>query len=137
MSEFDIDGFQTSFGLDCNSTDGGTTTFVWEDIPAKLIRSLKKQNCFLSCSFNPNKSVIGQHLEALSKSMNLNSSTYENFTLLRNLNADKEHIAFKDFCNLYFLTRLINKPTCWKYPSNPSCIDVILTSLPKYSATHF
>ena len=32
-----------------------------------------------SCCYNPNKSMIGQHIETLSKSMNLHSSTYENF----------------------------------------------------------
>ena len=32
--------------------------------------------------------MIGQHVEAISKSMDLNSSTYENFILLSDFNAD-------------------------------------------------
>ena len=43
-----------------------------------------------------------------------------------------EHSALKDFCNLYSLTSLINRPTCWKNPSKPTCIDLILTNRPKF-----
>ena len=32
--------------------------------------------------------MIGQHVKAISKSMDLNSSTYENFILLSDFNAD-------------------------------------------------
>ena len=39
-----------------------------------------------------------------------------------------EHVALKDFCNLYSLTRLINKPTFWKNSSKLSCFDLILTN---------
>ena len=88
--------------------------------------NLRKQKWLISCSYNANKSMIGQHVAALSKSLNLHSSTYEDF------NAGMEHVALKNFCNLYSLTSLIKKPTCWKNPSKPSCIDLILTSCPKY-----
>ena len=85
----------------------------------------------ISCSYNPNKSIC-QHIEALAKNMDLYSSTYENFIFLGDFNARMEHSALKDFCNLYSLTRLINRPTCWKNPSKPTCIDLILTNRPKF-----
>ena len=43
-----------------------------------------------------------------------------------------EHWALKDFWNLYSLTSLIKKYTCWKNPPKPTCIDLILTNLPKF-----
>ena len=35
--------------------------------------NLRKQKWLISCSCNPNKFMIGQHVEALSKSMDLHS----------------------------------------------------------------
>ena len=33
-------------------------------------------------------------------------------------------------CNTYNLRSLITKPTCYKNPENPTCIDLILTNHP-------
>ena len=33
-----------------------------------------------------------------------------------------------EFCEIYNLENLVNKPTCFKKPINPSCIDLILTN---------
>ena len=63
-------------------------------------------------------------MEALAKNMDLYSSTYENFTFVGDFNAGMEHST----CNLYSLTSLITWPTCWKNPSKPTCIDLILTN---------
>ena len=119
--------------------------FVREDIPAKLTASettpveglyeevkLRKQKWLISCCYNPNKSMICQHMKALAKNMDLHSSTYENFIFFGDFNASMEYSALKDFCNLYFLTSLINRSTCWKNPSKPTCIDLILTNRPKF-----
>ena len=76
--------------------------------------------------------MISQHIEALAKNVDLYSSIYENFIFLGDSNAGMEHSALKDFCNLYSLTSLINKPTCWKNPSKLTCIDLILTNHPKF-----
>ena len=32
-----------------------------------------------------------------------------------------------------YLTSLLNKPTCYKNPDRPSCIDIILTDCPRSS----
>ena len=47
-------------------------------------------------------------------------------------NAALDNAVLKDFFNLYNLTNLINKATCYKNPNNPSCIDLLLTNFPKY-----
>ena len=38
----------------------------------------------------------------------------------------------ENFCNLNCLESLIQKPTCYKNPSQPTCIDLILTNRPSY-----
>ena len=87
--------------------------FVREDIPAKLIASetspveglylevkVRNQTWLISSSYNPTKSMICQHVEALAKNMDLYSATYENFVFLGGFNADMVHSALRDFCNL-------------------------------------
>ena len=41
-----------------------------------------------------------------------------------------EYASMKNFCSAYSLTNMINKPTCYKNPKNPSCMDLILTNCP-------
>ena len=114
-------------------------------IPAKLIFTevspiegfyveinLRKQKWLICCSYNPNKHNISKHIEALSKSIDLFSSNYENVLLMGDFNAGLDNAVLKDFCNLYNLTNLINKATCYKNANNPSCIDLLLTNFPKY-----
>ena len=56
-------------------------------------------------------------METLSKNTALYSSTFENFIFSYNLDAEVEYTASKDFCSLYSLSSMVNKPTCWKNPS--------------------
>ena len=67
-------------------------------------------------------------MDALSKNMDLHLPTCENFIFLDDFNTGMEHLALRDICNLYSVTSSINKPTCCKNPSKPSCIDLILTN---------
>ena len=76
--------------------------------------------------------MISQHMEVLGKNMDIYSSTYENFIFFDDFNAGMVHSVLKNFCNLYSLTSLINKPTCWKNPTRPTCIDLIVTNCPKF-----
>ena len=51
--------------------------------------------------------------------------------MLGDLNIDMKpgcENALTSFCNIYNLKNLIDKPTCYKNPSNPTYIDVILTN---------
>ena len=117
--------------------------FVCKDIPDKLIFTEispierfyveinLKQKWLICCSCNPNKHNISKHFEVLSKSIDLFSSNYENIFLMGDFNAGLDNAVLKDFCNLYNLTSLINKATCYKNPNNRSCIDLLLTSFPK------
>ena len=75
LRQFKINGFNAPFRLDRNSNGGGNMLFVREDIRAKMIASetppieglyvevkLRKQKWLISCFYNPNKSMIIQHI---------------------------------------------------------------------------
>ena len=36
--------------------------------------------------------------------------------------------SIDEFCQTYNLESIVNKPTCFKNPKNPSCIDLMLTN---------
>ena len=68
------------YRVDRNGTSGGIMLFVREDIPSKLLSvenspteaffveiNLRKEKWLFSCSHNPNREDIENHLETLSK----------------------------------------------------------------------
>ena len=84
----------------------------------------------LSCSYNTKKVQISNHLAELSKSTDLDLTKYDQLLSLGDFNAGVEDSAIKIFCSSYNLTSMLNKPTCFKNPDKPSCIDPILTNYP-------
>ena len=92
---------------------------------------LVKQKWLICYPYSPNKHNISKHIEALSKSMDLFFCNYENILLMGDFNAGLDNAVLKDFCNLYNLTSLVNKATCYKNPNNPFCIDLLLKPEPK------
>ena len=46
-----------------------------------------------------------------------------------NVTDDEYHMKF--FCENYGLKNLIRQTTCYKNPSNPVCIDLVLTNVPR------
>ena len=53
---------------------------------------------------------------------------YEKYLVIGDLNAETEEPIMREFCDSYNLKNLIKEPTCFKNPSNPSCIDLMLTN---------
>ena len=45
-------------------------------------------------------------------------------------NSEMSEDAMNEFCCVFCLSSLVSKPTCFKNPNNPSCIDLILTNKP-------
>ena len=45
-----------------------------------------------------------------------------------NLNSEINEPSLDEFCPTYHLESNINKPTCFKNPKNPPCIDLVLTN---------
>ena len=67
-------------------------------------------------------------LEETNKSLALYSSNYENLIIEGDLNVGFNNSHVRDFCDTYDLKSLITKPTCYKTPENPTCIDLLLTN---------
>ena len=114
-----------------------------EDIPSTLLNSdmsiesfsiginIRKKKWLLVCMYNPNKNLISNHLKEIGKNLDNYSSKYDNFILLGDFNSEPTESAVRDFCEIYSRKNLIKDNTCFKNPSKPSCIDLIITNRPK------
>ena len=144
IGNFLIGGFSKPYKLDCDSLVGGVLLYVREDIPTNLIEietkriegiyveiNLRNDKWLINCLYSPHKNMIGNHLRAL-----IYSTSYDNFFILGDFNINIEEQHIKGFCDNYSLKSLIRQPTFYKSPSNPSCIDLILTkSAQKFQST--
>ena len=41
-------------------------------------------------------------------------------------NAEITNASMQEFCESYFLENMVKKPTCFKNPAKPTCIDLII-----------
>ena len=155
-NQFMINGFSAPFRLDRNNDiredirwyysiyqrGGGIILYITEDIPSRLastessqaegffveINLRNKKKWLLCCCCNPKKDFITQDLHGLSKSFDVLTSKYDNLLFVGDFNAGVQDTSVKNFCRSYDLTSMINKPTCYKNPDRPSCVDLILTN---------
>ena len=141
--QFLIKGFHSPFRFDRNRNGGGIMLYEREDIPANLLShdfpsaesffieiNLYKKKWLVNCSYNPQKSNIGKHLNIISRLLDELSNKYENIVLLGDFKAYVDE-ALRTFCKFYSLHSLIKQPTCFKNPEKPGCIDLILTNKPR------
>ena len=92
---------------------------------------LRSENWLINCSDNPNRNALGNPPEALSGFLDFHSSSYSNIIILGDFNVGVEEPNMKTFCENYTLQSLIKQHTCYKNPSRPTCIDLILTKVPR------
>ena len=52
----------------------------------------------------------------------------DNYIVIGDFNINANSKEMSTFCDTFDLTSLIKEPTCYKYPDNQSCIDLILTN---------
>ena len=78
--------------------------------------------------YNPHKKSISYFLKHIGDQLDKHLQSYENLMLLGDFNSEMTENKMIDFCEMYNLQNLIKDPTCYKNPSNPSSIDVILTN---------
>ena len=149
LGNFLIGGFSKPYRLDRDSLGGCILLYVREDIPTNLTEvetkpiegfyveiNLRNDKWLINCSYNPHKNMIGNHLRALSEKLDIYSTSYDNFIILGDFNIEMEKQQIKDFCDNYSLKSLIRQPTSYKSPSDPTCIDLILTNAPqKFQST--
>ena len=142
-AQFYMKSYSKPYRLDRNSKEGGIILYVREDISSKLINSsftnhdqeyflvelnLWRQKWLKICYYNLRKTRIKGYLKCISKEIDSHSSKYDNFFLLGDFNSEPSEEAMKNFCQIYNFKNLLDKPTCYKNPTNPSCVDLILTN---------
>ena len=93
--------------------------------------NIRKKKWLLCCSYNPHKNNISNHMHHLNKGLDVYLKNYDNLLILGDLNSELEETCLNDFCNVNNLKSLNKKPTCFKNPENPSCIDLFLTNRQK------
>ena len=143
IGNFLKDGFSTPYRLDANFNGSGLMLSVREDIPSNLVEAetrpvegfyielnLRNDKWLLNCSYNPHKNNIGNHLKMLSYFLDSHSSTNEKVLILGDFNVEADDQNMKTFCDSFSLASLIKQPTCYKIPSHPKCINLILTNVP-------
>ena len=87
-----------------------------------------KKKWLLSCSYNPQQALTSNHLAELSKNIDLYLTKHDQLLFLGYFNVGVEDSSIKNSCSSFQLTSMINKPTCFKNPDKPYCIDLILTN---------
>ena len=92
--------------------------------------NLRNNKWLIDCSYNPHKSLIGNHLDAVSKTLDLHSSTFDKIILLPNFNTEIDEKYMQSFCDNYSLKSLIRQPICYKIFEKLICIDLVLTNMP-------
>ena len=99
FGNFLIHGFSKPCRLDRDLLGGGILLYVREDILTNLIEvetkpiegfyveiNMRNDKWLINCSYNPHKNMIGNHLCALSKKLDLYSTSYDNFIILGDFN---------------------------------------------------
>ena len=87
-----------------------------------------KKKWILSCSYNPTKMQISNHFAELSKGTDLYLTKYNQPLFLGDFNAGVEDSSVEKNFSSYNLKSMINRPTCFKDPDKPSCVDLNLTN---------
>ena len=78
-----------------------------------------EENCVRqsgSCSRNPHKNNISNHLMNINNIIDINSPHYEKYLCIGDFNSGISETVLR---NLYKRKNLISEPTCFKNPDNP------------------
>ena len=76
--------------------------------------------------------MISEHLNRIGKIPDLLLSKHEDFMLIVDLNAETTEATVSDFCEICNLKHLIKEKICFKNPTKPTCIDLIVTNRPNF-----
>ena len=112
LSQFMIDGFSMPYRRDRNAHGGGILVYFRNNITSKLLKienlpsdieaifiemNIKSKKYLLYCTYNPNKSLIENHLRQLQKQLEAFSERYEHFLIMGDFNADVSDPSMTSF----------------------------------------
>ena len=93
--------------------------------------NIRKKKWLIGCCYNPNIHSISASLDHIGNNIDKYLSTYENFIVLGDFNAEPSNQYIEDFCQVYCCRNILHDKTCFKNPQRPTCIDLIITNKPK------
>ena len=73
----------------------------FEGFPVEI--NLRKRKWLLSCSYNPTRKNIVNHVKNINTGLDKFSATYDNLTLLGEFNLEQEEVNMLDLLNIYNL----------------------------------
>ena len=101
FGNFLIAGSSKLYRWDHNSLGGSILLYIREDNPSNLLEvetkliedfyvgiNLDNNKWLQNCSYDPHKSMIGNHLHALSEKIDMYSSSYDSFIILGDFNIE-------------------------------------------------
>ena len=101
--------------------------FVREETPSKVLSAYKPnssvENVFikmnlrskkwlLSCSYNPNLTLLNNHIQNISRGIDVYSSKYDNFIVLGDFNAETSKTTISEFWTTWHLSCLSDFLKC-------------------------
>ena len=131
------------YRLDRNRNGGGVIIYVREDIPSNTLRkhlfpndiegvfveiNFRKSKWLLCGTYHPPSQSDKYYFDNIDKALDVYCQ-YEKVVLVGDFNAHIRENCF-DFLFQHELKSVNDKPTCYKFPDKPSCIDFILTNSP-------
>ena len=143
LNQFMIDGYASPFRIERSSEGESIIIYVREDILAKRLGdapfpkeyegmfieiNLRSHKSLLFGGYNNQKVNILSFLKEIREKLNIYTVKYEDILLLGDFNSEVGENEMSEFCEDYNLKNLVEEPTCFKNPENPSCIDLILTN---------
>ena len=139
--QFKINGYNMS-GSDRDRFGGGLMFYVDEQIPSKVLSlesipmdielillefTVKNQRWLCVGIYRPPSQNEKYFIDHLSKTLGQLSRQYDKTVLIGDFNLTIDNKSLENFMTTFDLECLIKKPTCFQ-SSNPTCIDLILTS---------
>ena len=70
-------------------------------------------------------------MECISREIDSFSTKYDNVLLLGDFKSEPTEETKTTYCQVHNLKRLIHEPTCYMNLNKSSCIDLIITNIPK------
>ena len=90
--------------------------------------NLRSKKWLLSCSYNPNLTLLNNHIQNISRGLDFYLLKYNNFIFLGDFNPETSNATISEFCVTYNLKNLIKEPKYFRSLENATCIDLILTN---------
>ena len=118
--------------------------YLREDIPSKVSRkhlfpndiegifvetNFRKSKWLLCGTYHPPSQSDQYYFDNIDKALDVYCQ-YEKIMLVGDFNAQIGEKCFDDFLFQHELRSVNDRPTCYKNPDKPSCIDFILTNSP-------